>query len=288
MIANESFIKMAKENSDNIPVTVIRPETGWKMIDLGELIKYRDLAYNLVWRDITVQHAQTILGFIWAIITPLVQILIFSVIFGRVAKISTDGIPYTLFTTVAIIPWTYMSMVMLQSSQSLVSGHNMLGKIYFPRLLYPLTPVISKLLNFGISLLLLLAIMVYYKVSPTLQLLYLPVFILMMMLVPAGVGMLMSAMAIRYRDIKFIMTYVVQMLMYSAPIVYSATSISEHYRFFYSLNPIVGVIEGYRACLLGTEIPWQFILPGMFTAILLFIGGAFYFKRVEKIFVDVI
>ncbi|MCC6301276.1 MAG: ABC transporter permease [Gammaproteobacteria bacterium] len=279
---------MAKENSDNIPVTVIRPETGWKMIDLGELIKYRDLAYNLVWRDITVQHAQTILGFIWAIITPLVQILIFSVIFGRVAKISTDGIPYTLFTTVAIIPWTYMSMVMLQSSQSLVSGHNMLGKIYFPRLLYPLTPVISKLLNFGISLLLLLAIMVYYKVSPTLQLLYLPVFILMMMLVPAGVGMLMSAMAIRYRDIKFIMTYVVQMLMYSAPIVYSATSISEHYRFFYSLNPIVGVIEGYRACLLGTEIPWQFILPGMFTAILLFIGGAFYFKRVEKIFVDVI
>ncbi|MBK9132718.1 MAG: ABC transporter permease [Gammaproteobacteria bacterium] len=278
---------MAKEQSDNIPVLIIKPDSGWKMIDLGEIIRYRDLAYNLVWRDITVQHAQTVLGFIWAIITPLVQILIFSIIFGKVAKISTDGIPYTLFTTVAIIPWTYMSTVMLQSSQSLISNHNMLGKIYFPRLLYPLTPVISKMLNFGISLLLLLAIMVYYKVAPTWQLLYLPLFILMMMMVPAGIGMWMSAMAIRYRDIKFIMHYVVQMLMYSAPIVYSAASIPENYRFVYSLNPIVGVIEGYRACLLGADMPWQFILPGMFTAVLLFVGGAFYFKRIERIFVDV-
>ncbi len=278
---------MANENPDNMPVMVIKPDNGWKMIDLRELIRYRDLAYNLVWRDITVQHAQTVLGFIWAIITPLIQILIFSVIFGRVAKISTDGIPYTLFMTVAIIPWTYMSTVMLQSSQSLVSNHNMLGKIYFPRLLYPLTPVFSKLLNFGISLLLLLVIMIYYKVMPTWQMLYLPLFILMMMMVPAGIGMWMSAMAIRYRDIKFIMTYIVQMLMYSAPIVYTASSIPDDYRFVYSLNPIVGVIEGYRACLLGTELPWQFILPGMFTAALLFVGGAFYFKRVERIFVDV-
>jgi lipopolysaccharide transport system permease protein len=155
-------------------------------------------------------------------------------------------------------------------------------------LLYPLTPVFSKLLNFAISLTVLIVIMIYYRVSPTVQLLYLPVFFLMMMMVPAGIGMVMSAMAIRFRDVRFAMQYFMQMLMYTAPIVYSASTIPDEYRFWYSLNPIVGVIEGYRACLLGAEIPWQFVVPGMFTAVLLLVGGALYFKRVERIFVDVL
>lgn len=279
---------MKESSSNQAPVTIIKPDTGWQLIDFRELFRYRDLAYTLVWRDITVQYAQTILGFAWAIITPLVQIIIFTVVFGKVARIPTDGIPYVLFATAGIIPWTYMSTVMLQSSQSLVTNHNMLGKIYFPRLLYPFTPVFSKLLNFAISLLVLVVIMIYYRVSPTLQLLYLPLFVLMMMMVPAGIGMLMSAMAIRFRDVRFAMQYFMQMLMYTAPIVYSASTIPENYRLLYSLNPIVGVIEGYRACLLGTAIPWQFILPGMVTAVLLLLFGALYFKRVERIFVDVL
>jgi lipopolysaccharide transport system permease protein len=279
---------MKESSSEQMPVTVIKPDTGWQLIDFREIFRYRDLAYTLVWRDITVQYAQTILGFAWAIITPLVQIIIFTVVFGKVAKIPTDGIPYVLFATAGIIPWTYMSTVMLQSSQSLVSNHNMLGKIYFPRLLYPLTPVFSKLLNFAISLMVLIAIMIYYRVTPTVQLLYLPIFILMMMVVPAGIGMLMSAMAIRFRDVRFAMQYFMQMLLYTAPIVYSASTIPDKYRMIYSLNPIVGVIEGYRACLLGTAMPWQFILPGMFTAVLLLVVGALYFKRIERIFVDVL
>lgn len=277
-----------KSNSDDMTVTVIEPTKGWQGIDFQELKNYRDLSFFLVWRDIKVMYAQTILGFAWAILQPLIQIIIFSIIFGKVAEIPTGGIPYVLFSTVAIIPWTYMSTAMTQSSQSLVSNQNMLGKIYFPRLIFPLSPILSKLVNFSISIILLVSVMVYYEVAPTWNLVFAPLFVLMMMAVPAGAGMWLSALAIRYRDVKFAMGYVIQMLMYTAPIVYSASTIPEQYRFIYSLNPIVGVIEGFRACLLGGDIPWLYIIPGMFTAILLVISGALYFKRMERIFVDVI
>jgi lipopolysaccharide transport system permease protein len=279
---------MNSPDGDKIPVTVIKPPSGWQIVDFGELKRYRDLAYFLAWRDVTVMYAQTVMGFAWAIIQPTIQIVIFSVIFGKVAKIPTEGVPYMLYATVAIIPWTYMSTAMGQSSQSLVSNQNMLGKIYFPRLFFPLTPVFSKLVNFFISLLLLIGIMVYYRVAPTWNLVYLPVFILMMMLVPAGIGMWMSALAIRYRDVRFAMQYILQMLMYSAPIVYSASTIPPEYRLVYSLNPIVGVVEGYRAALLGTEMPWIYIIPGMVTALLLLVSGVAYFKRMERVFADVI
>lgn len=269
-------------------LTTIKPDEGWQLIDFKELVRYRDLAYFLVWRDISVQFAQTILGFTWAILQPLIQIVIFSIIFGRIAQIPSDGVPYLLFSTTAIIPWTYMSSVMTASSTSLVTNQSMLGKVYLPRLLYPLTPVLSKLLDFIISIFLLLAIMIYYKAAPTWNFIYLPLFVVMMMAFPAAVGLWLSSLAIRYRDVRFAMQYVIQMLMYTAPIVYSASSIPVEYRFFYSLNPLVGVIEGFRATLLGTEIPWLFILPGMFTTVVLLVGGALYFKRMERIIVDVI
>jgi lipopolysaccharide transport system permease protein len=229
------FFNLSGEN-----VSVIEARSGWQAINFKELSDYRDLFLFLVWRDIKVLYAQTILGFLWAILQPLIQIIIFSIIFGKVARISTDGIPYILFSTAAIIPWTYMSQSMTASSQSLVLGQNMLGKIYFPRL------------------------------------------------ISAGIGLWLSALAIRFRDVKLAMRFVIRMLIYSAPIVYSASSIPETYRFIYSLNPIVAVIEGFRACLLGIQIPWLFIWPGVLTAIFLLIGGALYFKRMERVFVDVI
>jgi len=275
-------------STNKLPVTIIKPASGWQSIDFKELIQYRDLAYYLMWRDITVMYAQTILGFTWAIIQPLLQIVIFSVIFGKVAKIPTEGIPYVLFSTVAIIPWTYISTALTQSSESLVTKQNMLGKIYFPRLIFPLTPIFSRLVNFFISILLLVAVMIYYKVTPTWNLLYFPLFVALMMAIPAGLGMWLSALAIRYRDVRYAMQYIIQLLMYSAPIVYSAATIPEAYRFVYSLNPIVGVIEGYRACLLGTPIPWEYILPGVITAFIMLIMGAMYFRRMERVFVDVI
>ncbi len=273
---------------DSLPVTRIYPKSGWQLINFKELKEYRDLLYFLVWRDIKVLYAQTILGFLWAILQPLIQIIIFTIIFGKVAKISTEGIPYVLFSSVAIIPWTYLSQAIGQSSQSLVSGQHMLGKIYFPRLIFPLTSVLAKLLDFGISMLLILVVILYYRVVPTWNLMFFPLFVLIMMSIAAGVGLWLSALAIRFRDVKFAMPFAIRMLMYTAPIVYSASSIPAKWRLVYSLNPIVGVIEGFRACLLGTPMPWTSIWLGIITTAIILISGAFYFKRMERVFVDVI
>jgi lipopolysaccharide transport system permease protein len=286
-------VRKQKENADKLKlshdsVTVIESKRGWQLINLKELREYRDLFYFLVWRDIKVLYAQTILGFLWAILQPLTQILIFAVVFGKVAKIPTEGIPYVLFSSVAIIPWTYMSQAMTISSQSLVAGQNMLGKVYFPRLIYPLTSVLAKLVDFGISILIIVIIAIYYHIVPTWNLLLFPVFVVLMMSISTGVGMWLSAMAIRFRDVKHAMPFVIRMAMYTAPIVYSASSIPEKYRIIYSLNPIVGVIEGFRACFLGTHMPWPFIWPGIISTIFIFISGALYFKRMEYVFVDVI
>jgi len=288
LMSNKLKVPTESANPTRKLLTVIEPKSGWQIIDFKELREYRDLFYFLVWRDIKAFYAQTVLGFLWAIIQPLVQITLFTVILGNVAKLSSEGIPYALFISVAIIPWTYMSQTLAQSSQSLVQGGNMLGKIYFPRLIFPITPVLSKLVDFGISILIVICLLLYYHVVPTWNLLFFPVFFLLMISVPLGAGLWLSSLAIRFRDVKQAMPFFIQMLMYSAPIVYSASTIPETYRILYSLNPIVGVIEGYRACFLGTPIPWMYILPGIITATILLITGAFYFKRMERIIVDVI
>ncbi|HDG97552.1 MAG TPA: ABC transporter permease [Desulfobacterales bacterium] len=275
-------------NSKSESITIIKPKSGWQLVDFKELADYRDLFYFLVWRDIKILYAQTILGFLWAVLVPLVQIVIFTIIFGKVAKISTEGIPYILYSTVAIIPWTYMSQAMSQSSLSLVTGQGMLGKIYFPRIMFPMTSVLAKLVDFGISLVILFAALIYYRITPTWNLLFLPLFFLQMIFVPAGVGMFLSALAIRFRDVKFAMQFILRMLIYSAPIVYSASTIPGKYRIIYSLNPIVGVIEGFRACLLGTPMLWQYLVPSLVASIVLLVGGALYFHRMERVFVDVI
>lgn len=280
--------KFNRLNSQPSNLTIIKSSSGWFDFDLKELKHYKNLFFFLIWRDIKVLYAQTILGISWAILSPLIQIVIFSVIFGKIAKLQTEGIPYIIFSSVAIIPWNYMSQSMTASSQSLVTGKNLLGKIYFPRLIFPLTPILAKLIDFFISILILVFLFVYFKVLPTWNLLFFPLFLLLMMSASAGVGMWLSALAIRFRDVRIAMTFAIRMLMYSAPIVYSASSLSESHRFIYSLNPIVGIIEGFRACLLGTPIPWQFIWPGTITTLILFLGGAIYFKRMERFFVDVI
>ena len=278
---------MSKGMNDN-SITIDSQKKGWGLVDFNEIREYRDLFYFLVWRDIKALYAQTILGFSWAFLNPLIQIVVFTVIFGKVAKVPTDGIPYVLFSSVAIIPWAYMSEAMLRSSGSLVSGAGMLGKIYFPRVIFPITPVLAKLVDFGISVFLLIAIAIYYKVPITWNLLYLPLLIVMMVAIPTAIGFWLSALAIRYRDVKFAMPFILRMLIYTAPILYSASSIPENYRIIYSLNPIVGIIEGYRSCILGLPMQFEYILPGVLTTIILLITGALYFKRMESIFVDVI
>lgn len=269
-------------------IKTIRPAAGWEGIDFKELWEYRDLFYFLVTRDIKILYAQTVLGFFWALLNPVIQIAIFTLVFGKIAKLPTDDIPYFLFVTVAIIPWTYMSNALTHSSQSLVTGQGMLGKVYFPRLLYPVAPIVAKLLDFVLSLLVIAVVMAYYKIAPTWSLIYLPLFIIEMVIIPAAMGLWLSALAIRYRDVKFVVQFVIRMLMFTAPIVYSASTIPDVYRFLYSLNPLVSVIEGMRASLLGLEIEWVFVIPGYVVSLVLLVTGAMYFRRMERVFADVI
>lgn len=276
------------ERSERVFVSTLEPPSRWTLIDLRELFDYRDLFAFLVWRDIKVLYAQTVLGFLWAIINPVVQIVVYTVIFGKLAKVPTDGVPYLLFSTVGVIPWTYMSDAMNRSSQSLVSGQSMLGKVYFPRLIYPLTPVLAKLVDLGLSLSIVAVVMYWYDVYLTWNILLLPLFLPLLICVPAGIGMWLSSLAIRFRDVKFAMPFVLRMLIYTAPVLYGASVIPEGYRMLYALNPLVAAIEGFRACLLGSTIPWDMIIPGYFTGIILFISGALYYRHMERVFVDVI
>ena len=279
---------MTRSEQFDTPVTVIEARSGWQVVNFKELGEYIDLFYSMVWREIKILYAQTVLGFLWAIFQPLLQIVIFTVVFGKVAKIPTDGIPYVLFSTVAIIPWTYLSQSVSQSSQSLIAGQGMLGKVYFPRLIFPFTPVLAKLVDFGISMFIILGVCAFYRVYPTWNLLLFPLLFVVMVSTAAGMGMWLSALAIRFRDVKHALPFAIRMLMYSAPIVYSASSIPEKYRIIYSLNPIVAITEGYRACFLGTPIEWQYLWPGIIFAQIILITGMLYFHRIERVFVDVI
>jgi lipopolysaccharide transport system permease protein len=232
-------------------ISVVEPVTGWSLLDIRELVDYRDLFFFLVWRDIKVLYAQTVLGFLWAILNPVVQIIVFTIIFGKLAKLPTDGIPYVLFSTVGVIPWTYMSESMGRSSQSLVSGQGMLGKVYFPRLIYPLTAVLAKLVDFTVSMVLVVLVLIWYQVPMTWNLLVLPLFIPLMMAVPAAIGLWLSSLAIRFRDVKFAMPFILRMLIYTAPVLFAASAVPDDYRLLFALNPLVAVIEGFRSCLLG-------------------------------------
>lgn len=270
-------------------LTVIGPRPGWRPIDLGELREYRDLFYFLVWRDIKGRYAQSILGVGWAVIQPVFSMIVFTVVFGKLAKISSDGVPYAIFNFAALVPWTYFSGALTDATNSLVGAGSMLGKVYFPRLIIPIAPILGKLVDFGISLLLLVGLMAWFQIAPNSGVLCLPLLILLMILTAGGLGTWLSSLAIQYRDVKFALSYVIQILMYAAPVVYPTTLIPERYQLLYALNPMVGVIEGFRAALLGTRpMPWDLILVGSVSALLIATAGSFYFRRTERIFADVL
>ena len=271
---------------------IIIPRIGWQSINVHEFILYRDLLYFMVLRQIKVLYKQSVLGFTWALIRPLFSMIIFSVVFGELAKIPSDGIPYPIFSYAALVPWTYFSTAMVSSTQSLIGGAGTFTKVYFPRLFIPLTPVIAGLIDFLISLLLLFILMVHYGISPTPYVVFLPVLIIIMVLTSAGVGMWLSALAIQYRDVKHAIGFFAQLLMYLAPVVWPVSLMYEKYgetlTFVYSFYPMAGVIEGFRAALLGTTVfPMAYIITGASTALFIFISGAFYFNKKEKYFADV-
>jgi lipopolysaccharide transport system permease protein len=282
--------RTVNSNSNNTKPSVrIGVETGWPLIDFHELWEYRDLFYFLVWRDIKVRYAQSILGIGWAIVQPVFSMIVFTVVFGKLAKISSDGVPYAIFSYAALVPWTYFSNSLADTTGSLIASSNMLTKVYFPRLIIPMTPVLSKLVDFGIALLLLFGLMVWFKSKPTIWVLSLPLLVLLLMLSAAGLGMWLTALAIQYRDVKYGMGFAVRLLMYAAPVVYPVSLIPEQYRLLYGINPMAGVIEGFRAALLGTRaMPWDLIAVGTVTALVIWVSGAMYFRHKESIFADVI
>lgn len=266
---------------------VIEPSKGWKLVDFKELWRYKDLLYFLTVRGIKARYAQSILGIGWAIIQPLFTTLVFTVVFGGLAKVESDGMPYILFSYLALWPWNYFSGTLSESANSLVANAGMITKVYFPRLILPLAAIFSKLLDFIISFAVLLVLLIYFQVLPGWQVIYLPILLIQLLACSLGIGMILSAMAVQYRDVKYALGFIVQILLYGAPVVYSTTSVPTNYQFLYSLNPMVGVIEGIRAMFLNRPMPWEWVWPGAIVAVVLFVFGLFYFRRMEKVFADV-
>jgi lipopolysaccharide transport system permease protein len=250
--------------------------------------EYRDLLYFLVLREVTVLYKQTVLGFAWALLTPFFSMVVFTVVFGKLVGVPSDGVPYAVFSYVALLPWTYFSSSMGASSGSLIQGSSLFTKVYFPRVFLPLVPIFAKLVDFAIAFVLLAALMVWYRVVPSGQVVLLPLLIVLMMATAAGVGMWLAALSVQFRDLRHAVPVLVQLLMYAAPVVWPASSIPQQYRLVYGLYPMAGVIEGFRSALLGTHpMPWDLIGPGVVTALVVLASGAMYFRRTEAIFADV-
>lgn len=279
---------MAKKEPD-IQKIVIDPETQKShLVDWKEMWQYRDLFLFLVWRDIKTRYAQSILGVGWAIIQPVFSMIVFTIVFGNLAKVNSEGVPYAIFSYTALVPWTFFSTSLTSASGSLISSKNLITKVYFPRLVIPITPVLGKMIDFGISFLILIGLMVWFGVKPTIWALMVPVFIILMMLTAAGVGMWLTALSIQYRDIRYGSEFFVQLLMYASPVIYPTSIIPEKYQILYALNPMVGVIEGFRASLLGTRaMPWDLLGVGALMAVAFFLSGVMYFRSMERYFADV-
>ncbi len=275
--------------SEPLPVIRIEPSRGWVSLKLKELWEYRELLYFLTWRDIKVRYRQTALGAAWAILQPLLTMLIFSLFFGRLAKIPSDGLPYPIFALAGLVPWTFFAYGLNQSSNSLVSSASLIKKVYFPRLTIPLSSVLAGAVDFALAFALLLAMMLYYGVGLTWQVFWLPPFFLLAFVISLGVGLWLSALNVEYRDVRYLVPFLVQFWMYATPIAYPSSLLPYPWRTLYGLNPMAGVAEGFRWALLGARTqPGPMIGVSALVALVVLLTGAFYFRRMERNFADVV
>jgi lipopolysaccharide transport system permease protein len=273
----------------NVQVIRIEPTRGWVSLQLKELWAYRELLYFLIWRDMKVRYKQTALGVGWAIIQPMFTMIVFSVFFGRLGKIPSDGIPYPIFSFAALVPWTFFAQGLGQASNSLVGSANLIKKVYFPRLAVPIASVTSGIIDFSIAFAMLLGMMLYYGILPTLNVIWLPCLLLLTLMTSLGVSLWLSALNVQFRDVRHVLPFLTQLWFFATPIAYPSSLLSEPWRTLYSLNPMVGVVEGFRWALLGTETaPGLMLIVSSLTALALLVGGAYYFRRLEKTFADVI
>ncbi|HEX2523302.1 MAG TPA: ABC transporter permease [Terriglobia bacterium] len=273
----------------SVPLLRIEASTGWVSLGLRELWQYRELLSFLVWRDLKVRYKQTALGVAWAIIQPLLSMVIFSLFFGRLAKMPSDNIPYPLFSYTGLVVWAYFSHALTQSSTSLVGSANLIKKIYFPRLAIPVSAVLSGVVDFGLAFLVLLGMMFYYGILPTWNSVWLPLFLLLGIVTALGVGVWLSAVNVQYRDVPHTLPFITQFWMFATPIVYPSSLLPEPWRAVYGINPMAGVVEGFRWALLGAKTaPGPIILVSAAAAVALLVSGALYFRRMERSFADVI
>ncbi len=273
----------------DVSVILIKPSKGWVPLKLNELWEYRELLYFLIWRDVKVRYKQTVLGAAWAIIQPFLTMVVFSLFFGHLAQMPSDGVPYPIFSYTALVPWAFFSNGLSQASSKLVGSGGLITKVYFPRLIIPIAAVLSGIVDFALAFLVLLGMMVYYGILPTLSILWLPLFILLALVTALGVGLWLSAMNVQFRDVQYVVPFLTQFWLFATPVAYPSSLLSEPWRTLYALNPMVGVVEGFRWALLGTvTAPGPVIAVSALIAVTLVVGGAFYFRRLEKTFADVI
>lgn len=272
-----------------VDALIIKPSSGWVALDLRALWEYRELVYFLTWRDIKVRYKQTMLGITWAVIQPLFLMLAFSVFFGRLAKVPSDGLPYPIFAFSALLPWQLFAYALSQSSNSLVADDRLISKVYFPRLVIPLSAVLSGLIDFLIACTILLSLMFFYRISPISALWSAPVFVLLAVMTALGVGLWLSALNVRYRDVRYTIPFITQFWLFVSPVAYPSSLVPDPWRWFYALNPMVGVIEGFRWALFGkVKGPGSELMVSVAVVFVLFIGGLYYFRRMEKTFADVV
>ncbi|MCA2970521.1 MAG: ABC transporter permease [Acidobacteriaceae bacterium] len=277
------------EAISSLPVLRIAPSKGWVSLQLKELYAYRELLYFLIWRDVKVRYKQTALGAAWAIIQPFFTMLVFSLFFGRLAKMQSDGLPYPVFAYAALVPWTFFAQGLSQASDSLVGSANLIRKVYFPRLAIPVGTVAGGVVDFALAFGVLLLMMFYYGVRPGWQIVWLPLLLLLALVTALGVGLWLSALNVKFRDVKYVVPFVTQFWMFLTPIAYPSSLLPEVWRPVYALNPMVGVVEGFRWALLGTDTaPGPMLGVSATVALLLLVSGAFVFRRMEKSFADVV
>ena len=264
----------------------LAPTSGWQLTQIAEVWAYRELLYFLIWRDIKVRYKQTVLGAAWAILQPVLAMVVFTIFFGRLAKLPSDGIPYPVFAMAALVPWTYFATALASGSQSVVASQHVLSKVYFPRLLVPIAAVLGPLVDFAIAFAVLLALMLWYGIVPGLPVLWLPALVVLAILTAATGSVWLSALNVQYRDVRYVVPFLIQIWMFATPVPYSASIVPERWRLLYALNPMVGVIEGFRWALVGGRSPGAITLVSAVAVLVLLAVGVAYFRRLEGTFAD--
>lgn len=276
------------EQAIEIPTFIIRPSKGWVPLRLKDLWQYRELFYFLTWRDIKVRYKQTVLGAAWAILQPFLIMVVFSIFFGRLAGLPSDNIPYPIFSYSALVVWTFFANGLTMSSMSMVSEANTIKKVYFPRLIIPMSAILSGVVDFVLAFIVLIGMMAVYRIAPTKAVVFLPLLLLLALITALGVGLWFSAMNVMFRDIRYAVPFIVQLWLFATPIAYSSSLLHGVWKTLYGLNPMAGVVEGFRWALLGTPMPGPMIWVSSGVSIVLLISGAYYFRRMEKSFADVV